>query len=280
MFRILVPVDFFKTSFAAFDYAANFSQLFPDSEITMLHVISGGFNFDDTLVFDLMESKKDAALDKLAYFHQTYPSELGIDIPEVKIQKIVKFGFPGFTIAEYASNNDFDLVIMGTRDKHNLFDKMLGSASAITLRTAECPVLLIHENVKFNKPKKVVFAFDEKSDLEDALEDYWELNSILKAKTEFIHVDTKNKSDLQEQKSDIVEELFEDNDPSFSFEIKTIEGKDVHRTIKDYCLSGNSDLLIMVHRKEGLFKNIFSSNNSVRMAQEFHLPVLVYHEDT
>jgi nucleotide-binding universal stress UspA family protein len=253
--------------------------LFPDSEITLLHVIDGAFNLDDTLVFDLMESKKDAALEKLEYFHQTYPSELGVDIPKVKIQKIVKFGFPGFTIAEYASNKDFDLVIMGTRDKHNLFDKLLGSASAITLRTAQCPVLLIHENVKFNRPKKIVFAFDEKSDLEHALESYWELNSVLKAKTEFIHVKTKNKSDVQDQKSEIVEELFEDHDPSFSFEIKTVDGKNVHTTIKDYCLFGKSDMLIMVHRKEGIFKNIFTSNNSVRMAQEFHLPVLVYHED-
>ncbi len=279
MFRILVPIDFFKTSFAAFNYAANFSELFPDSEITLLHVINGAFNFDDTLVFDLMESKKAAALEKLGYFHETYPSELGIDIPKVKIQKEVKFGLPGFTIAEYASVNDYDMVIMGTRDKHSLFDKMLGSASAITLRTAHCPVLLIHENVKFNKPKKIVFAFDEKSDLEDALEGYWELNSVLKAKSDFIHVNTENKKDVLIQKSEIVEELFEDHDPSFSFEIKTIEGVDVHTTIKDYCLFEKSDMLIMVHRKEGFFKNFFKSHNSVRMAQEFHLPVLVYHED-
>lgn len=279
MFRILVPVDFFKTSFAAFNYAANFSQLFPDSEITLLHVINGAFNMDDTLVFDLMESKKDAALEKLGYFHQTYPSELGIDIPKIKVKKDVRFGLPGFTIAEYASSHNFDMVIMGTRDKHNLFDKLLGSASAITLRTAECPVMLIHESVKFNSPKKVVFAFDEKSDLEDALEGYWKLNSVLGAKTDFVHVNTKNRKDVLHQKSEIVEELFEDHNPSFSFEIKTIDGDNVHTAIKDYCLFEKSDILVMMHRKEGVFKNMFRSHNSVRMAHEFHLPVLIYHED-
>ena len=47
MFRILVPIDFYKTSYAAFNYAANFSQMFPNSEITLLHVINGSFNSNE-----------------------------------------------------------------------------------------------------------------------------------------------------------------------------------------------------------------------------------------
>ena len=280
MFKILVPVDFYKTSFAAFNYAAHFSKLFPNSEITLLHVASGSFDNEDIIVSKPELDHEEAAHKKLTYFHEKYASEIGVDIPEIPVKKEVRFGLPGFTISEYANMHEYDLVIMGTRDQHNLFDKLLGSASAITLRKAKCPVLLIHENAKYNTPKKIVFAFDEKSDIEDAIEDFWKINSVIKAKTDFIHVDSKKKHEINHQKSEIVEELFEDHTPSFSFEIKTIQGEDIHTALKDYCLFEKSDILVMMHRKEGMFTNLFRSQNSVKMAQDFHLPVMVLHEDS
>ena len=74
MFRILVPVDFFKTSFAAFNYAANFSKLFTEVEITLLHVINGPFNTNDVVNFDPMIDTEDAAEKRLSYFHKEYPN--------------------------------------------------------------------------------------------------------------------------------------------------------------------------------------------------------------
>ena len=279
MFHILVPVDFYKTSFSAFYYAAEFSKLFPEAEITLLHVMNGSFDSNEIIVFDTFNYRKDAALKRVDYFSKTYPEKLGLDLEEITINKEVRFGVPEITIAEYAKEHHCDLIIMGTRDQHNLFDKILGSASSITIRTAHCPVMLIHENVRFNIPKKIVFAFDSKSELENALEEYRKLNLVLKAKTDFIHVDSGKDNDVKNQMKEIVEELFEDHDSTFSFEVKTIENGDLITTLKDYCLFEKADILAMMHRKEGVFKNMFRTMNSVRMAQEFHLPVIVFHED-
>lgn len=279
MNNILVPVDFYETSFAAFNYATNFAALFPEAEITLLHVINGSFNTNDVVVFSPMITRRDAAINRLTFFHEKYPKEIGIDLPTVHVKKEVRYGIPGFCITDYANDNGFDLIIMGTRDQHSLFDRMLGSASAITVRMAKCPVLLIHEHVKYNKPQNITFAFDAKSDLEPALSAFYDLNSILKAKTDFVHVNTKRKDSLPRQKLAIVKEMFEENEPTFSFEIKSIEGADVHSALKDYCLFEKSDMLVMMHRSEGVFSNIFRQHHSVRMAQEFHLPVLVFHED-
>jgi len=242
-------------------------------------VINGGFNTDDVVVYNPMLKREDAALKKLKYFHQKYPQELGVEFPHVNIKEEVRFGIPGFSIAEYTSNYDIDLVIMGTRDQHNLFDKMLGSASAITLRTAKCPVMLIHQNVRYNQPKKIVFAFDHKSDIEETIERFRKLNSVIKATTDFVHVNKGKKDNIAHQKSEIIEELFEENQPTFSFEIKAIDGEDIQTALRDYCLFEKSDMLTMMHREEGVFRNLFRTHQSVKMAQEFHLPVLVFHED-
>ncbi|MFT4534503.1 MAG: nucleotide-binding universal stress UspA family protein [Saprospiraceae bacterium] len=278
MYRILVPLDFYKTSFAAFNYAANFSKLFPNVEIVLLHVINGPFDTENIVIFDPMLDIHEAAVKRLTILQEEYAKKVGIKLPSVDVRKEAVFGLPETEIYEYAKSHRIDMIIMGTRDKHNIFDKVLGSASATTVRKAHCPVMLIHENVKYNTPEKIVFAFDEKSDIQDALERYWKLNSVLKAKTDFVHVNGKKKDNVSYQKAEIVEELFEDNVPSFSFEIKTIEGVDVHAALKDYCLFEKADILVMMHRKEGVFKNIFGTHHAVKMAQEFHLPVLVFHE--
>lgn len=276
--KILVPVDFYKTSFAAYSYACHLATQLDDSEIILLHVINGSFNTNEVIAFDPMQGRQEAAQTRLDYFSTEYASTLGIQLPVVPTTKVVRFGIPGFIISDYADHHKADMVVMGTRDKHSLFDRLLGSASAITIRTAQCPVLLIHENCKYNAPTKIVFAFDAKSDIEDAIEDYKKLNSQLMAKTDFVHVQTASGVPIEEQKHEILDELFDDNDPNFSFEVKTIEGTNVSTRLMDYCLFEKADMLAMVHRKEGLFKRLFRTNHSVKTAQEFHLPVLVFQE--
>jgi len=276
--KILVPVDFHKTSFSAYQYATRLASLV-DGEICLLHVINGTFSMNEVVAFDPLSSMEDAAEKRLEYFASTYANELGVDLPKVFVKKEVRIGIPGFAIGDYANQNDIDIVIMGTRDRHGIFDRLLGSTSTTALRVTKCPVMLIHEATKFKTPEKIAFAFDERSDLEEAIEDYKKFNQELNAKTDFVHVNIGEKDDLSEQKEEILDELFEDENPSFSFEIKAIEAKDLKTGLKDYCLFEKIDILAMMHRKEGIFFNLFRPNHSIRMAQEYHLPVIVFHED-
>ena len=46
----------------------------------------------------------------------------------------------------------------------------------------------------------------------------------------------------------------------------------------DYCLFEKADLLVMVNRKKGFLDNLFDRSVSTKVAQEFHLPVMVLNE--
>lgn len=279
MYNILVPVDFSKSSFAAYYYASNFAQLFPKAKITMLHILRGDVGTDHTIGIDPWSELEHSTKSRLDFFCHEYPKQIDVELPKVDIVTAVKYGVPGISIAEYSEEGKFDIVIMGTRDRHGIFDKIIGSTSATAIRKSPCPVMIVHENVRFNTPKKVVFAFDEKSEIENAIDEYRELNSTLCAKTDFVHVAKEVNRDLSKQKSDIVGELFEANDPQFSFEIKTIQGDDIHTSLQDYCLFEKADVLALMHREEGIFGGLFKSQNSVKIAQEFHLPVLIFHQN-
>ena len=277
--KILVPTDFSETSFSAYQYACHFAKKC-NGNITLIHVLNGMFNMSEFLSYEPIEKHRTSALIKLEYFAHEYAKTMGIELPEVPISIDMSYGIPGFEITDFAYEGDYDIIITGTRDRYGIFDSALGSASEITIRQAPCPVLLIHKGVRYEEPSKIVFAFDRTTDVEDSVESLVSINKNFNAKVDFVHV-SKDSGDqkLLEQKEEIMEELFDDGEPNFAVEIKVIPGKDLHNSLKDYCLFERADMLTMVHRKEGIFTNLFRRQNSIKMAQEFHLPVLIFNEN-
>lgn len=279
MYKILVPVDFHQTSFSAFNYAAHLALQFPNSEITLLHVINGTFTTGEVLAFEPLLDMEKSALDRLTYFHTDYPAEQGISIPEVIINNQVQFGIPGFSIANMANQEGYDMIIMGARENHGFLGRLLGSTSAIVCRQAQVPIILIHEATQYRVPKKMVFAFDQRSDIEDAVEVFGKINSSINASTTFLHVYKNEKPDLLDQIEDIVEELVVEQEAPFAFEIKSITGDNVLASVKQYCTVHQADMMIMMHRKEGIFGGIFRKQYSIKIAQESILPVMILPED-
>ena len=274
--KILVPVDLYDSSHAAYEYALQFANDI-NANITLLHVVNSVFNTNDVMAYDPYDEMEKSAKKRLQDFVSKYSSD--DSYPNVYTKIEVMFGIPGFAISEYAKANNQDMIVMGVRDKHGLFDRLLGSASSETLKEAKCPVLLIHNETVYKKPEKILFAFDRKTDLDDALETYKGINNILQAKTDFLHINVKQTDDVSKQKAEIVSELFEKDDPQFAFEVKSLSGNNVLTSLNDYCFFEKIDMISMIHRKEGLFSNFLKSDKSIKIAQKFHLPVIVFQED-
>lgn len=276
--KILVPVDLYDNPHAAYEYALHFANEI-DANITLLHVINSVYNTSDIVAYDPYTEMETHAKEKLQKFVTKYTNDHEGKHPKVFTKTEVMFGIPGVAIAEYAASNNFDMIIMGVRDNHGFFDRLLGSASSETIKEAKCPVMLIHNTTKYSKVNKILFAFDKKTDLDDVLEDFKKVNNILKAKTDFLHINVKQTDDISVQKEEIVNELFEKEDPKFAFEIKTLSGKNVITGLNEYCFFEKIDLVSMVHRDEGLFSSFLHRNKSIALAQQFHLPVIIFQED-
>ncbi|MFT4533485.1 MAG: nucleotide-binding universal stress UspA family protein [Saprospiraceae bacterium] len=275
--KILVPVDFFETSFAAFKYAASLANVV-GGEIILLHIINGMMNIDETFAHDPSGKIEQISNERLKSFVQNFPKIKGVKIEDVKITKIAIFGIPGIAVSDYAEENDIDLIVMGTRDKHGVFDRLLGSVSITTIKEAKCPVILIHESTKWRKPNKILFTLDKDSDLEAPLEQFVKFNKKLHAHTDFLHIDIKSKDDIQEQKEKIISRLFKDEKVNFSFEVKRLTGNSLKSSLSNYCMFESIDLITMVHRKKGVLEQIFSKSKSVEIGTSLFLPVLIFKE--
>lgn len=275
--NILVPVDFQKTSFAAYQYANNLAHELK-AKITLMHVIDARLVYYESIGFEHLNSIKQTTYDRLTRFAEEMPKERGVKLHQVPLAFDVQFGVPGFTIASYVEDKEFDMVIIGVRDKLTLFNRMLGMTSTVVMNSVDIPMILIHENTKFVMPEKIIFAFDDEGDLEDSVDTFKYFNNQIKASTQFVHIQQSDKENVTEQVDDIVEELMELKEPEFAFEIKTIKGKDVVKELVDHSIFSKVDMLTMIHKKDNILDRILNRSYSIQVANALHLPILVIPE--
>lgn len=153
--------------------------------------------------------------------------------------------------------------------------RLTGTTATEVMNGVGVPVIMVHANSRFSIPKKVVFAFDKMKDLEDGVEAFSKINQQLKASTDFVHVMSKPNPDIKDMTEEIVDELFEDQDPAFSFQIKTLKEENAIQAIHDYCLFEKADLLVMIHRKDSVWDLILNKSKTIKTAYDFHLPLLI-----
>ena len=274
--KILVPIDFTRASMSALLYAWRLAAEM-DGKITLMHVIQAGFTTADPMLMDTLDAAMKSAGDRLQNFlHEyevVYGKEPGVQVPSQEI----RFGIPGFTIADVANDLSYDYVVSGMRDHHSFVDKMLGTTSAIIVRNCSCPVILIHEKTRWVKPGKVIFTIDHETDFDESVLDFCKFNLHFNAPTDFIHVKESENADFA-GKDALLHELFLKNPPDFTFTVKSISGGDVVQSIVDYTIFEKADLIVMVHRKRGFLDSVFKRSLSLTTAEGLHLPVMILSE--
>ena len=99
------------------------------------HFISG-ISLNDE-VEQLNELLKDRCEEDLKQFED-------MNDEEVKISPVIREGSPAKSILDVASEEDVDLIVIGSSGKSDFDRFILGSVSEKVVHTAKCPVLIVH----------------------------------------------------------------------------------------------------------------------------------------
>ncbi len=161
MKKILVPVDFSKTSITAFEVAYDIAKK-SGAKIIALHVveeatpesyrITGEWhkdNWEDRIfTFKLLEKAKK----QLETFVQN-PRFSDVDITgELRLGN----AFHGMNAI--ITEHKVDLAVMGTRGHTKLEEMVIGTNTEKVVRHSHCPVLTVHKKPTTNEFKNIVYA--------------------------------------------------------------------------------------------------------------------------
>lgn len=138
MFRkILLATDGSEHSFRAADKAIYLAQMDAESHIVVFYVVDS-----ETAKKDVLRSLNTKVIAdnrmKMIAPVISKAKEAGVSY-EVKIVH----GEPGPTIVKYANDNNFDIVLIGSRGLNLLQEFVLGSVSHKVAKRAKCPVMIV-----------------------------------------------------------------------------------------------------------------------------------------
>ena len=138
--RILVPTDFSAPSDAALDCARRLASGFAAS-VHLLHVLaevsaSGGTG-SELFVTEPPEARSLRLIDARDRLNHRITAN---DRAALRATTEVIFGSPAQTIVDYAADNQFDLIVMGTHGRTGMAHLLVGSVAERVVRTAGCPV--------------------------------------------------------------------------------------------------------------------------------------------
>ncbi|NRB52787.1 MAG: universal stress protein [Saprospiraceae bacterium] len=161
MKKLLVPIDFSAAARYGFEYA-EWLTVADSNDLLAVHVaanLPSGETLEDPHVQQLKTEQKGAILAHLKRFTTPYPDhdeEAFTRIQNLRCE--IRHGQVVSEILALAKEEEVDMIVIGTRRKHTLWDHLFGSVTTQLLVQSSIPVLVIPEGCAFKPIKKVAFA--------------------------------------------------------------------------------------------------------------------------
>ncbi|GGL27222.1 universal stress protein [Halarchaeum sp. CBA1220] len=140
MTRILVPIDSSQQSTDALEYAL---EEFTSDDITLIHIIDpieAGYTAQATVPGYSEEWYEQAESEAETLFEsaQETADEYG-----VTLDTVTEVGRPSRTIVNYAEENDFEHIVMGSHGRSGVTRILLGSVAENVVRRSPIPVTIV-----------------------------------------------------------------------------------------------------------------------------------------
>lgn len=141
--RILVPTDFSDAAQAATHIASDLSRRF-EAPLTIVYVFERTvYPLPDDVLFTSEQLGR-----MFAEFNQLLASaqRQALDAGATAVTTRLLHGWAPEEVTRFASEEGFDLIVMGTHGRRGIKHLVLGSVAERVVRTAHCPVLTVRSS--------------------------------------------------------------------------------------------------------------------------------------
>lgn len=270
MKKILFPTDFSEAAGNAFRYALGLARDL-QAEVEVLHVfhlpIGEAGSLPPEYVQEMIDQAEVRATEELLAFVREYSER-----PFEGLQKALFGLFTPTEIVDYANQNGFDLIVMGTKGDRSKLEKFLGSVTTGVQLQAACPVLAIPEEAHYEGIQHIAYATAFDPGDTHAVQGLMDFAGRLDAMVHFVHVNT------QSDRNDI-QDLSHLRDGTFQFtDISVVNNSDLQQGLESYLNQRRIDCLALFIPQRRLWERLFHSSFTRKMTFHTKLPLLVYRE--
>ncbi len=268
--NILIPMDFTEVSLNGMSYALS---RFPNDQFTILHVLSGLVEVNQVYSVSsglTPDARIRSEMEEMIHEHlhvQELPENINIEI---------YYGEPVNVVSNYLKNHSYDAVVLGSRDKYNIFDRLFGSTSLGIVKRSKEPIYVIPRFSKFKGYKKIMVASDEHINNKEIILalNYWNNTN---AQIKFLHVHEGKDDSFTQTKEVLLDSLYEQYQPPFSYEIEEVKGDNLVDSLLANSYNYKADLLIVIARNATFLQSLVYKSVSKELIMKSAIPVLFLH---
>ena len=287
--KILFPTDFSRCADQALTHAVYLAEKF-QAELHLLHVVTLFKDQPEVLIskefgeteaaIRKLEEKAEKEMEQVANTHGTE------DMKITKSQLRAVSAAPA--ILNYASENDIELIVLGTHGRRGIEHLLLGSVAEEVVRMAYCPVFTVRESKigkEIEKIENILVPVDFSDHSKKAISYAKEIASAYNAQLQLLHIieetlhpaySLSGKSSVfdlypnikEESRKQIEDMLRKSKGPEVSSEI-FIKGGHAANDIIEFAKNNSSDLIVIAtHGLSGIEHLLLGSvtEKVVRMA--------------
>jgi nucleotide-binding universal stress UspA family protein len=273
--NILVPIDFSACSKNALLEAIQLAKKV-NAKIHMVnavHIHTPHANYSSAGILETLFADYDS---QVKQSFEELESEI-IELKDIPYESDRFLSYLTDAIRAEIQSKNIDLIMMGTRRKHESVDNFIGTNSTDVIQSTTVPVIVIPENSQFLTLKKIAFATDLKkiSDL-GSLDVLETIAYHYQAEVLVFHIEEppfKISESDEKRMAEITEKL--KRVPS---SIRTCESSDIEQGIRDFVQKHDVDLLAMIPRRHNLFDRLFNKSLTRTIALDPEIPLLAFHD--
>jgi len=278
MRQILFPTDFSDAAHTAFIYALKFADSF-GAEVVVLHVYdlpiveTPPLPESTTEIFEIVEMHQyESFKEELPEMHKIAEAH---GLGHIKTRNVMLYGDLVYNVNKVCSEENIDLIVMGTKGASGLKETFLGSKTASVVSNAKVPVLGIPVDAEYHPIKSIAFTTQYKDKDNDALKNVITIAEKFDAEVLYLYI--KNDDDPEDIDERINEWKIYYRDYKINF--FNISGDHIEQTIIDFIDNQHVDLLVMRTHKRGFFESLFHRSLTKKMTYHTKVPLLIYHEE-
>ena len=275
--KILVPVDFSKTSHQSFNHVKWLAEKF-FSEVTLIHIreIMPSVSVFPSLYQpqeDFNSEYKKLAIAKLDEMRKEL-MDGGIKVVNTQYSE----GSVASNINDFAVEEKMDVVIMGTHGSGGLTEFFIGSNAFKVVNMVDKPVLTINDKRKFTPYKNIVVPLDDSKYSRAKFPYVAELAAILGTEIQILYPvfsDSKIKQDISNYLQQVSVFLESKGIKHIS---KPADGNFAHEIIK-FAEYTKADLIIMMSETEMTIGKMLLGSSAQELVNHSKVPVITLHPE-
>lgn len=272
--KILVPVDFTETSEIAVDEAISLAIEF-EAALHLIHIV------DNRESVSFVDRELELALSSMYDFEKEAQAKLSGIVEEIDFKYGIKplfktaIGLTHTEILQYADEQKFDLIVMGTHGASGYKEYLIGSTAQRVVSNANIPVLTLQLGKTTIGFKNILIPIDNSPHSREKVNLALVVADLFNAKIHILGlIDSKQEIELNKFKTKLkaIEAVIEKDELPFSTTV--VEGDSLAEEAMAYAVENRCDLIVINTGHESKMGGSFLGAFVQHIVNHSKIPVL------